>query len=124
MTQDAGRPPSYYWNAIAPFYRDLIDHYGWQQRPMLDLVEELACLSWTQSVYPSTSHHFLCLSLHERWEDSREAPLVGIGYSGDEEAFRVDFLHRRAGTSSTETHHRLDEAVWKRVREWLKGVSA
>ena len=78
---ETSRSPSEYWQEVPSFYRELIDRYGWNQTPMLELVELLGRSSWADSIYPSTSHEALGLSKHERYEERLRAPMVYVQYN-------------------------------------------
>lgn len=124
MTPEGRRPPADYWAEIPPFYRELIDHYHWKQGPMLELVEGLTRTPWAHRIYPSTSHEALGLSLHERHDERRKAPMVYVRYNGNADTFDVVFQQGQGSTVSTETHGRLDDRLWERIRAWIDGVAA
>jgi hypothetical protein len=117
---EASRSPGEYWQDVASFYRELIDRHGWNQAAMLDLVERLARSSWAGSIYPSASHEALGLSLHERYEDRRHAPMVYLQYHGTADMFEVIYQEGQGKTVSSESCQRVDEPAWERILAWLR----
>ena len=116
----ASRSPSEYWQQMPSFYRELIDRYGWNQAAMLELVERLARSTWADSVYPSTSHAALGLSLHEHYEDRLGASMVYLQYNGTTDTFEVIYQVGQGHTVSSELCPRVDDPAWERILAWLR----
>lgn len=121
---DARHGPAEYWRHVTSFYQELIDRYGWKQGAMLELVERLALSSWADSIYPSTSHEALGLSLHEFYEERRNAPMVYLQYSGDTDTFEIIYQEGQGHTVSSELCQRIDDLTWERILAWLRRSSA
>jgi hypothetical protein len=117
---DLRHDPNEYWRQVTSFYQELIDRYGWKQGAMLELVERLALSSWAGSIYPSTSHEALGVSLHEFYEERRTAPMVYLQYSGDTDTFEIIYQKGQGHTVSSEVCQRVDDLAWQRIVAWLR----
>lgn len=87
------------WSALTKFYRDLVEKYGWDVQPMLQLVEAIAASHYAQGLYGITSHSTLCLSQHAEFEFDRNM-------------LRVEFENGRFYFRYIETPYSLKE--WKK----------
>ena len=123
MSAKEARSSVEYWREMPGFYRELIDRYGWKQRPMLDLVERLSESPWAERIYPSTSHEALGLSLHEHYEQRRTSPMVYIQYDGERDTFEISYQRGQGNTVSSELQTQVDDTVWERVVAWATGTA-
>jgi len=121
MPPESEHNPIQYWHEVLSFYRDLIDQYGWNQRPMLELVEQVMHSPWVEKIYPSTSHAALGISLHEHYEQRVNSPMVYILYLGNGDMFEVIYQRGQGDTVYSEPHLQVDDKVWECVVDWVSG---
>jgi hypothetical protein len=90
------------WKQTISFYEDLLAE-GWDIKPQLELVKELAKTDSAKSFYPSISHSILCLSAQESYEEGQMLPMISIDYRGDL-IFKIQFWKRPARTHDVITY--------------------
>ncbi len=88
------------WNKIIEFYTDLIDNYKWEQKPMLNLIEQLREMKLWDKYYPSTSHEALGLSFEFDIEKRFTMPMVFIIYKSKTDNFEIHYQKGEGNTHS------------------------
>jgi hypothetical protein len=96
------------WQKTIGFYRELIEEYGWEQQPMLELVLWLAVSEHCDDVYPSTSHRILCLAV-ATYPKLYEMPIVSVVYDNRNEKFIIKYTNQ-SGELLSEQQMLLEQA--------------
>lgn len=111
--------PAESWTKVAAFYRDLIDHHGWRQAPMLDFVTWLASSSHSRALFASTSHEALGLARVPSYEERLQRPMVYVVYS-ESRGFEILWQRGQGHTVRTDSiglPQSID--VMQRILSWL-----
>jgi hypothetical protein len=82
------------WQAATDFYQNLIDKHGWNQEPMLELVQWLSASEYANWFYPSTSHQYLCISPVATYPERCEAPIISVVYDSHHKHFVINYQNQ------------------------------
>ena len=108
------------WTKIEKFYKELVDVYHWDQRPMIDLLSTLKLNGFYDKYFPSTSHEALGLCTVDKYDERLERPMVYLVYNMKSKIFEGHFQQGQGATVKQENLGKeISRRILDSVEDWL-----
>jgi hypothetical protein len=105
------------WSETILFYEGIASN-ELEFEPLLSLIHQINKTEYSKIIFPSTSHHILCLSTAETYQARLSIPMITVAYIGNN-MFELQYWQKPLRTNNVETIKVNVSETWLLLQDLL-----